>query len=97
MTVVGVTDDREFPKVRWTLRYLVELLEEGSNSAGEQLARADSRLEWRLPAAQMGSDEAELPGAIGSLVSAAAVPQELWPPLPCRTRMVSAAMSTSRG
>ncbi|WP_433017939.1 hypothetical protein [Kribbella sp. CA-294648] len=44
-----MTGDLELQKLRWSIRRVIELLDEGIDSAGEQLARSESRLVWRGP------------------------------------------------
>lgn len=44
-----MTGDVELQKLRWSIRRLIELLDEGIDSAGDQLARSESRLVWRGP------------------------------------------------
>ncbi|WP_157630929.1 hypothetical protein [Kribbella catacumbae] len=46
-------------KVQWSMRRLVELLDEAIDSAGEQLVRAENRMAWRDPVERAGDDEPE--------------------------------------
>lgn len=46
-------------KVQWSMRRLVELLDEAIDSAAEQLVRAESRMAWRDPVGRAGDDEPE--------------------------------------
>jgi hypothetical protein len=62
---VDMTNDPEIQKLRWDIRRVIELLDKGIDSAGEQLARAESRLVWRDPVGRAADDD--LPESAQSL------------------------------
>jgi len=59
---VGMISDPENQKLRWDIRRLIELLDRGIDSAGEQLTRAESRLVWRDPVGRPAWDDESEPG-----------------------------------
>lgn len=56
---VGMSGDPELQKLRWSIRRLIELIDEGIDSAGEQLSRGESLRAWRAPVGTTGRDDPE--------------------------------------
>jgi hypothetical protein len=44
-------------KLRWSMRRLIELIDEGIDSAGDQLSRGESYRAWRRPVGTTGRDD----------------------------------------
>lgn len=56
-TFDGMSGDPELQRLRWSIRRLIELIDEGIDSAGEQLSRGESYRAWRTPAGTNGRDD----------------------------------------
>jgi len=54
---VGMSGDSELQILRWSIRRLIELIDEGIDSAGEQLARGEDFRGWRAPVETMARDD----------------------------------------
>jgi hypothetical protein len=52
-----MSEDPDLQKLRWSLRRLIELIDEGIDSAGEQLSRAGGYRAWRAPIVTPGGDD----------------------------------------
>jgi hypothetical protein len=54
-----MSGDPDLQKLRWSVRRLIELIDEGIDSAGEQLSRSESYRAWRAPVGSAGRDESD--------------------------------------
>jgi hypothetical protein len=52
-------------KLRRSIRRLIELVDEGIDSAGEQLSRGESYRAWRAPVGTAGRDDPDLQPSLG--------------------------------
>jgi hypothetical protein len=55
----AMTDDPELQKLRWSIRRVIELLEEGIDSAGEQLVQGEDLRAWRTPVGGKQADDCD--------------------------------------
>ncbi|GAA0946848.1 hypothetical protein GCM10009554_43130 [Kribbella koreensis] len=52
-----MTGDRDLQKLRWSIQRLIELVDQGIDSAGEQLSRGEPFKAWRPPVGTSPRDD----------------------------------------
>jgi hypothetical protein len=52
-----MTDDLDIQTLRWSIRRLIELVDQGIDSAGEQLVRGEDLRVWRTPVEASSTDD----------------------------------------
>ncbi|WP_420323165.1 hypothetical protein [Kribbella catacumbae] len=62
---VGMTGDPELQKLQWSIRRLIELVDQGIDSAGEQLVRGEDLRVWRTPVETVADDDADSGPVLG--------------------------------
>jgi hypothetical protein len=53
----GMSGDSDLHKLRWSIRRLIELIDEGIDSVGEQLVRGEDLRVWRAPVGTRAGDD----------------------------------------
>jgi hypothetical protein len=54
---IGMSGDQDLQKLRWTIRRLIELVDQGIDSAGEQLSKGEPYRAWRAPVGTLPRDD----------------------------------------